>query len=185
MKLMLLIIPTIQSIVKPIANGPVRTMLPGPNGLLMNVTVMPAATASSGEHELAEQLPAGPELERVVEDARAAVATAPPARSADQLRGLERARARARSPVWSLSAIPPTATSRNAIGDGHAAAARDRGRVDAPVVRVVDVAETDRDAPDERREDEREEGGDDERGDEERAGTSPNVGISRIGPSGP
>ena len=70
MKLMLLIIPTIHSIVNPIANGPVRTMLPGPNGLLMNVTVIPARTASSGERELAQELPAGAELEGVVEDAQ-------------------------------------------------------------------------------------------------------------------
>ena len=35
MKLMLLIMPTIQKIVNPAANGPPKKMMPGPNGLLM------------------------------------------------------------------------------------------------------------------------------------------------------
>ena len=45
MKLIELIIPTIQTIVNPAANGPSSRMLPGPNGLLIDVIVMPAATA--------------------------------------------------------------------------------------------------------------------------------------------
>ena len=45
MKLMLLIMPTIHSIVNPTAYGPVRMMLPGPNGLFRYVTVTPATTA--------------------------------------------------------------------------------------------------------------------------------------------
>ena len=88
-------------------------MYPGPNGLLMNVTVIPATTASSGEHELAEELPAGAELEGVVEDAEhRGDRTA--GEEGDQLRGLEVARDRDTSPVWPLSQIPPRATSRNA-----------------------------------------------------------------------
>ena len=47
MKLMLLIIPTIHSIVNPVANGPSSRIVPLPNGLLRYVIVMPAATASS------------------------------------------------------------------------------------------------------------------------------------------
>ena len=46
-----------------------------------------------------------------------------------------------------------------AIGDRHAAAARDGDDVDPPVVRVVDGVDAQRDPPDERREDEREDRG--------------------------
>ena len=47
MKLMLLIIPTIQKIVKPAANGPPKKMTPGPNGSLMKSMTMPAAIANT------------------------------------------------------------------------------------------------------------------------------------------
>ncbi len=47
MKLMLLIIPTIHSMVNPVANAPSSGIVPAPNGLLRYVIVIPAATASS------------------------------------------------------------------------------------------------------------------------------------------
>ena len=47
MKLMLLIIPTIQKIVNPAANAPLKVMTSPPNGLAMNVMLIPSATAKT------------------------------------------------------------------------------------------------------------------------------------------
>ena len=82
MKLMLLIMPTIHSIVNPrhdqaagLGEGTMRSA-GRRTGCRSRSIVMPAATASAGERELAEQLPARAELPAVVEDSR----DAPPAR---------------------------------------------------------------------------------------------------------
>ncbi len=53
----------------PIANGPLRRITPGPNGLLRTSTPIPSETHQRGEHELAGELPARPQLEIVVERA--------------------------------------------------------------------------------------------------------------------
>ena len=70
MKLMLLIIPTIQKTVNPTAidAGEPDDRRP-PNGFAMKSMVIPSATAHSAEADLAGELPAGAQVEQVVERA--------------------------------------------------------------------------------------------------------------------
>ena len=58
MKLMLLIIPTIQTTVNPIANGPSSRMTPGPNGLLTSSTMHIQADRERGPARAGRELPA-------------------------------------------------------------------------------------------------------------------------------
>ena len=90
-------------------------MFPVPNGLLMKVTVIPPTTASAGQRHLAEQLPAGAELERVVEDAQdrrhgAARRAGANSSGAPIVRGIV---TRSRAARWRQD--PPIATTMNAV----------------------------------------------------------------------
>ena len=71
MKLMLLIIPTIQKTVKPMASGPGTRMSPGPERVVDPATRDAQRRPRRREAELAEELPAGAEVEQVVEERRA------------------------------------------------------------------------------------------------------------------
>ena len=66
-KLMLLIIPTIQKIGEPDRERRLNRITPSPNGLLTMTMPIPSATADHRqEAHLAAQLPAGAEVEQVV-----------------------------------------------------------------------------------------------------------------------
>ena len=69
MKLMLLIIPTNHRTVNPTATGPSNGMTRGPNGFCDEVDGDPAEDRDAGQPDLAEELPAGPQVEVVVDDA--------------------------------------------------------------------------------------------------------------------
>ena len=98
MKLMLLIIPTIQKIVKPMANGALERDRPGAERVVEVGDRDPGRDREQRDAELAQQLPAGPELEVVVEEAddrrqRAAGEQRDDAPAAAIVNGTRRARA--------------------------------------------------------------------------------------------
>ena len=100
MKLMLLIIPMIQTIVNADGERLAQDDLAGPTGLAMMSTVTPAATADERDGELAEELPAGTDLEDVVEE---------PDRAP---RSRRRSAARRAPAAWTLAGMKTEAMAR-------------------------------------------------------------------------
>ena len=81
MKFRLLIMPTIQTTVNAIPTGAAELDdARGPNGLPMNATVIPAATATAASASWPDELPARPEVEPIVEGADDVARIAPPKR---------------------------------------------------------------------------------------------------------
>ena len=114
MKLMLLIIPMIQTIVNPIANGPVEGDVPGAERVVDEGHGDPGHDREGGQRDLAEQLPAGAELERVVEDAEDRRHGAAD-EQAEQLRARRSCAGSSRAASRSLAIRIPIATTMNAV----------------------------------------------------------------------
>ena len=93
---------------------------------------MPADDRQHRERELAQQLPPGPELERVVEDAQDRRHGAA-REEAEQLWARRSERGIVTIARRSLASSDADRHDENAVGDGDAAAARDRALVDAAV----------------------------------------------------
>ncbi len=70
-QLMLLIIPTIQKMVRPAATRPSKRMRSGPNGLATNVIETPRKTARQATAIWPSELEAGPQVEQVVDGTEA------------------------------------------------------------------------------------------------------------------
>ena len=153
MKLMLLIIPTIQTSVNPTAKGPTRMMLSEPNGLLMKVTVIPATTANAAR----ATWPSSCQRARswsVSSSTPMSVAMAPPSRRPTSSVG-SIVRGMSTMSSWSLAMRTARATTRNAMATPMPPP-RGIGRLlTRRWIGSVDVVEADREAPDERREEER------------------------------
>ena len=114
MKLMLLIMPRIQSIENPIANGPVRRMFPGPERVGDERDGDPGEDGEQRRGRAGPGAASGRGAGTCRRGRPAAVATAPPARSPTSSSGAM-VRGTGTSPVWPLSQIPPRATRRNEI----------------------------------------------------------------------
>ena len=138
--------------------------------------------------ELTDELPPGAQVEVVVEDAERGRQGAAEEQG-DDARRIDGARDRQ---VVGVDVGDPDGGRGNdeGDGDGHAAAARNGGHVDPPMVGMVDRVEAEGDPPDERREDEGEDGGRGEGG--EKVGkrltgerTEPHAAGSPVGIGGP
>ena len=159
MKLMLLIIPTIQTIVNATANASPRTIAPGPTGLCDAVHGHTEGDRDERHRELAEELPPRADLEDVVEEADGGRCEAADEQRAE-LRGANARRDHDRADRRAVDQDHHDDRDREeGRGDRQATGPRDRAEVDPARVRPVDEVERPREAPDRRGQHERQQGG--------------------------
>jgi len=156
--------PTIQKTVKPTAIGGASWRSPSPRGSLMKSIRIPAGDDDRGDREVAEQLPARAQIERVVEHADGE----PEERGHRREREARRADLDGDQERVAVQAVDqPEREDREPERDGNAKAAdaRDRLRMPAPATGDVHEPEPARERADDRRRDD----GEDER-EQRRAG---------------